>query len=231
MASIAKTVGSFDKVLASCKSIGARYQPQTPELTNIALSQLYERAQQSLRAVTATRIAYRMAVNDRKDSFAGISKLAARIVRMMSASRGNPSHIADAVLIKNKFYQPKKSQKFEELTQSVAGHAPARRSSGRLSFDQQTETFRDLVRIAHDIGTYNPVEAELTLDALDEKLADLQSRSLQVNRAQVAFNNARIDRDQVIFGPDGMQNITKAVKDYILGAFGKISIESDMIIS
>jgi hypothetical protein len=107
MASIAQTVGSFDKVLASCNALGARYQPKATALTSTALSQLLERAQQSIEAVTVTRTAYRLAVNNRSASFAGLPKLAVRIVRMIAASENSPKHIADAVAIKNKFYRAK----------------------------------------------------------------------------------------------------------------------------
>src|SRR5688500_12624159 len=122
MATIAKTAGSFDKVLATCKTIGASYQPNVPELAPAALSQLQERAQQSLRAATEARIAYRMAVNNRRDSFEGIPKLAVRIVRMMSAfTRGENSHMEDAKIIKNKLHPPKKSSKSAEQELSKDG--------------------------------------------------------------------------------------------------------------
>lgn len=230
MATIAKTVGSFDKVLASCKTIGAQYQPNATELSPIALSQLAERAQQSLRAVTVSRIAYRMAVNNRKDSFAGVSKLAVRIVRMMAASsRGESSHLEDAVLIKNKFYTPKKSKKSVKEAKLREAPALATRSSARWSFDQQMETFSNLVELAEKIGNYNPNEAELALEGLKQKLADLHKRTHEVALAHAAFKKGRHQRDEVLYGKDGIHEITKAVKDYIHGAFGPVSPQSEQI--
>jgi hypothetical protein len=226
MATIAKTVGSFDKVLATCKTIGARYQPSVPELTYVALSQLSERAQQSLRAATEARIAYRMAVNNRKDGFKGMSKLAARIVRMMSAcARGENSHVEDARRIKNRLSSPKKSQKSEEKTQSKEGTALATRSSGRLSYDQQMETLSNLIQLAEKLGNYHPVEADLTLKGLKQKLADLHAKSQAVAETRAVFKKAMLERDQAIYGKDGIRDITTAVRNYIFSAFGSISME------
>jgi hypothetical protein len=228
MATIAKTVGSFDKVLATCKTIGALYQPNVPELSHAALSQLSERAQQSLRAATEARIAYRMAVNNRQDSFEGISKLAARVVLMMSAfTRGENSHMEDARLIKNKLYSRKKSQKSEEQTQSKDGTALATRSSGRFSFDQQMETLSNLIELAGKSGNYNPAEADLTLDGLKQKLAELHTVSQAVAETRAIYKKASLERDRVVFGKDGIHEMTRAVKDYIQAAFGFISMESE----
>jgi hypothetical protein len=41
------------------------------------------------------------------------------------------------------------------------------------------------------------------------------------------FKKASLERDQVVFGKDGIIEMTKAVKDYIHGAFGSISMESE----
>jgi len=228
MATIAKTVGSFDKVLASCKTIGAQYQPNVAELSLTALSQLHDRAQQSLGAVTATRIAYLMAVNDRKKSFEGISKLAVRVVRMMTVySRGNSTHLEDAVRIKRNLSSPDKRPKSAKVAATSTGEpAQATRASGRLSYDQQMDTFSNLVELAAKTGTYYPVVPDLTLQSLQQKLADLRNRSHAVNEARAAFKKARLERDQLISGKDGIREITKAVKGYILGTFGTISDEA-----
>jgi hypothetical protein len=231
MANIAKTVGSFDKVLASCKTIGAQYQPNVPELSPAALSQLHDRAQQSLGVVTMTRIAYQMAVNNRKESFARIPTLASRIVRMMSVcSRGDTVHLQDAVRIKNKLYARGKSQNpVEHKTTDTSEVAQATRSSGRMSFDQQMETFSNLVALAGKMSNYNPLEADLTLSALQQTLRDLHDRSHEVAEAYAAFRKARLERDQMIGGHDGILQITKAVRNYIHGAFGSQGYEAHQI--
>lgn len=228
MASIAKTVGSFDKVLATCKSIGASYQPKAPGLTPTALSQLLERAQQSLRAATETRIAYRMAVNDRKESFKGLRKLAVRVVRMMAAfTKGDDPHYEDAVLIKNKFNAVRRKKSAEQTQPGEV--AQATRSSGRLSYDQQMETFSNLVQLVSQIGSYDVAEPDLTLEALQQKLDELHATSDAVIKANTAFIKARLERNEVIFGKEGILATRKAVKDYILSAFGRESLPSDQV--
>jgi hypothetical protein len=231
MASIAQTVGSFDKVLASCNALGARYQPKAPALTNTALSQLLERAQQSIEAVTVTRTAYRLAVNNRSASFAGIPKLAVRIVRMIASSESSSEHIADVMAIKNKFYPPKKSQKSAPVVKAEGGSKVATRSSGRMNYEAQIETFSNLVQIVQGLESYDPNEADLTIDALKATLTDLRAKSQAVAKAKIDYSNARINRDLVIYGQQGVEVITAAVKNYFRAAFGGLSRESGQVIA
>jgi hypothetical protein len=228
MSSYVSTAGSFDKVLSSCKSLGSRYQPNREALMPTALSALSARAQESLKAVTVARTAYRLAVNQRKESFAGISKLAVRIVRMVAASEGSAEHIADAVAIKNKLYPPKTSRKSDPSAQPGAV-APRKATNSKLYFDGKMETFESLIQIIEDIGSYNPNEADLKVKALKTKLADLRAKSQAVDQAFINFSNTRIERDNLFFGKAGIIAVARAVKNYIRGAFGATSRQSGQI--
>ena len=224
MKTIVKTAGSFDKVLASCKSIGGRYQPKPTALSITALSALADRSQQTAQAVIMTRAAYRKAVNDREGSFAGIPKLAVRIVRMLAVFESSRENIADANSLKNMLQikgRPKKSG--TEKTEETA--APARRAASRRHYDMRTETFADLISLIAGMNTYDPNEADLKLDALKETLADLKTKSHAVNVTAIAFDKARRERRELIYGANGMTERIKAVKDYLRGAFGSASME------
>jgi hypothetical protein len=226
-----KTVAAFDKVLGSCNALGARYNPSEEALKPAALGALLEQAQQSLEAVKVARTAYIMSVSDRIESFTGIESLAVRIVRMMAASKANEEHTQDAIRIKRRFYPVRqRSRKSEPQARSLETPAPkARRTSSRRDFDGKMETFGDLIQIVQEIRNYNPNEADLKVEALKTKLADLQARSQAVSRAYLNFSNARIERDKVLFAREGVHDTTTAVKNYIRGAFGVTSRQSDQI--
>jgi hypothetical protein len=229
MKSIVKTAGSFDKVLGSCKSIGERYQPKAPSLSITAMSELQERSQQTTQAVIVTRAAYRLAINNRRESFAGIPKLSVRIVRMLASSEESRENLSDAISLKDSLQTATRSRKSASAVKSEEAPAPARRAPARRNYDTRIESFANLIKIVEDMGSYDPNEADLTLEALKAKLADLRSKSHEVNMALINFDKARNERKQVIYGPHGVTETIKAVKDYIRGAFGQGSSELEQI--
>src|SRR5687768_6991814 len=111
MKSIVKTAGSFDKVLASCRTIGERYQPKATSLSITAMSELQERSQQTAQAIIVTRSAYRLAVKNRRESFAGIPTLSVRIVRILAASGVAKEDLKDAISLKNILMSANKKSK------------------------------------------------------------------------------------------------------------------------
>jgi len=232
MSSYMKKAGALDQVLTSCTSLGARYQPNKEALMPTALSLLSEQAHESLKAVTVARTSYRLAVNNRSQAFAGIQNLAARVVRIVMVSEASAEHIADAQAIRNLFYPPKKKRSASATDGQHGNETPASKrshSNSRRSYPGKMETFGDLIQIVEAIGSYNPYEADLTIDALKTKLSDLQAKSKAVTQAYVSFSNARIARDEVFNGFGGVRETTKAVKDYIRGAFGIFSRQSDQV--
>lgn len=232
MSTYMQKAGALDQVLTSCTSLGARYQPNKEALMPTALSLLLERAHESLKAVTVARTNYRLAVNNRSQVFAGIPRLAARVVRIVKVSEASAEHIADAVVIKNLFYSPRKKRSASVPEGEQENGTPTSKRShanSRRSYQGKMETLGDLIQIVEAIGTYNPHEAELTIEGLKAKLVDLETKSKAVTQAFVDHSNARIARDEVFAGSGGVHETTKAVKDYIRGAFGIFSRQSDQV--
>ncbi len=229
MKSLVKTAGSFDKVLASCKSIGERYQPPTPALGITALSDLSNRLQQTRQAVILTRATYRLAVNSREKSFAGIATLSVRVVNMLAASGVSDQDLADAISLKNQLQRPTKKQKSSLPVIPDSSTVPAKRSANRRHYEMRTETFASLVRIVEHISTYEPNECDLKLTALLNKLDELARKSFEVEMAALAFGKARKERHQLVFGEQGVYATLLAVKRYIRAAFGVVSLESSQI--
>lgn len=229
MKSLVKTAGSFDKVLASCKSIGERYQPPTPALGITALSDLSNRLQQTKQAVIVTRATYRLAVNSRQQSFAGIATLSVRVVNMLAASGVSDQDLADAISLKNQLQRTARKRTSSPPVSTANGTVPARRAASRKHFEMRTETFASLVRIVERIETYAPNECDLKLNALRNKLDELARKSFEVEMASIAFGKARKERQQLVFGEQGVEDTLQAVKRYIRAAFGVVSLEASQI--
>lgn len=225
MATIAKTVGSFDKVLATCKQIGAQYQPNVAALSPAALGRLHDRAQQSVRAATQAQIECTLAIRARQKAFADVPKLAVRIVRILSADTQQDVQFEAAKLIRNKFYSPRK----ENVSADAVEASPSTRATGRKSFDQQLDTFSKLVELIAVNESYNPAEPELTLIALRKKVALLSNHSQHVAEKQAAAQRARLERNELVFGKKGIIMTGRAVRSYVMGAFGSFSPQAMQI--
>ena len=225
MKTIIKTAGSFDKVLASCKTIGERYQPKSTALSITALSALLERSQQASQAVTITRSAYRLAVNSRRESFASLPTLTVRIVRMLATSENSPENLKDAIALKNMLQGARRKVSAEKVVATPDATVPARRAASRRHFDMQVQTFKNLIVYVENLGTYDANESELKIESLKAKLAELESKSHAVNIAAIAFDNARREHAALFYGTNGVVATIKGVKNYVRAAFGTNSAE------
>ena len=227
MKSIVKTAGSFDKVLASCKSIGEHYQPKAPSLSITALSELSDRSQQAKQAVISTRADYRMAVNSRQLCFAGIPKLSVRVVNMLAASEGvTEQDLADANSLKDQLNKLTRKRKSSTEVTTEGNSVPAKRAARRKHFEMKAETLASLVEIVQRVSTYDPYENDLKLDALMRKVDELTSKSRAVEIAAVAYGKASKERKELVFGPQGVDETVNSVKRYVRAAFGVNSTEA-----
>ena len=214
-------VAAFGKLVGICNDLGARYNPSKAALMPTALATLLEQAQQSLEAVNVARVNYVLAINARQDRYAGVYPMAARIVRALSASESSKENIRDAKMLKRKLAARSKPTGIVMAAGSEEGiPAPISGSISRLDFEGQLDTFAQLVRLIQSLPAYAPNEGDLQVAALRTMVADLRKASLAVANAANALSNARMHRNKVLFGKDGMFETGNAVKDYIRSVFG-----------
>jgi len=222
---IVRKVATLEQLLGICNAHGASYTPSKASIQPTALRSLLELAQQKTEAVNVTRSVYALAVNARQQSFAGLPKLAAQITRIAAASEASLRDKEDARMVRRKFYSVRK-KKSEVMADTQAGKAPApkgARSTSSLDRGSMMENFQYLIQLVQNIPGYNPSEVEFKVETLKSVLGDLRTRCQAVAKAATDVSNARIARDQVIFGPDGVVESSSAARDYIRGKFGVVS--------
>lgn len=216
-----KNVAAFEKLVGICNDLGASYDPSKTALTPTALTVLLEQAQQNLKTVTAARAAYVLAVNVRKENYAGIQPLAARVVRALAASESSYEHLRDARLIKRKLSpKPVVMAQIKTVANGEEGSTKVSVSSSRLDFNGLADTFATLVELVRSIPAYAPNEADLKVSALEQRLNSLHASTKAVDTAANALANARIQRNKVMLGKEGLFEIGTAVKEYIRSVFG-----------
>lgn len=216
-----KNVAAFGKLVGFCNDLGASYDPSKAALTPTALTVLLEQAQQNLKAVTVARAAYVLAVNVRKENYAGIQPLAARVVRALAANESSYEHLHDARLIKRKLTpKPVFIKSANTVRTGEEDSTKNSVSSSRLDFDGLADTFATLVELVRSIPAYAPNEAELKVSALEQRLQSLHANTKAVHTAANALATARIQRNKVMLGKEGVFETGTAVKEYIRSVFG-----------
>jgi len=152
MLSIVKTAGSFDKVLASCNTLGARYQPATASLSITALSELSERANQSMEAVKQARTAYTLAQNERRKHLSDLPRIATRVVRMLASAGIPPELLEDAKALKDKLTSngPAKGKQLPGATDVTS----VKRGPVRKHMLAQIANFSQFVDLVASINAY-----------------------------------------------------------------------------
>ena len=81
-----------------------------------------------------------------------------------------------------------------------------------------------MVDLVSSVESYIPNETELTTISLNNYLIELQTANTNVINAEVAYSNARISRDQVLYADNtGLVAIALDVKKYVKAIFGATS--------
>lgn len=224
-------VAALDKVLGICNALGSNYNPSEASLQPAALKALLELAQAKQEAVTVTHTAYAMARNTRADSFAGLPKMAAQIMRFVNVSKPNPSDREEVRNMKRRFSGvSKKKSKAVSATATSEGQEPkATRTSWPRDKRSMLETFKQLIQVVERIPGYNPNEMEFKVAGLKSKLSELQVSFDAVSATSIAYQEALIARDELMYGRDGVVETTKLAVEYIRAKFGFSSIRSKKV--
>lgn len=224
----AKTVATFQDLIAFCTSIGASYNPSNPALKIPALNAQLTAANTALQNVKAAKTALDNAINARDITFKPLRSLATRIVSAIAATEATAQTIADVNSMKNKI----QGRRAKAVTRSAAnlpaaGAEPVRTvSTAQLSFDKRVDNFAQLIATLAAEPKYLPNEDELKLTTLNAMLTGMRARNSAVINASTAASNARIARDKVLYhNLTGLVDTARAAKVYIKSVFGAGSPE------
>ncbi len=216
-----KQVAAFGKLVGICNELGASYNPSKAALTPTALATLLEQAQQNLEAVNVARANFVLAINARQEAYAGIYNLVSRVVRAVASSESSRENIRDAKMIRHRL-APRTAAKRKTPTAAGEnpGTVPVSNSSSRLDFDGQTESLSRMINLVQGMPAYAPNEPDLQVAGLKAMLSNLKMKSQAVASTANILANARISRNRVLFGKEGVLETGTAVKEYIRSVFG-----------
>ena len=225
----AKNVANFQDLIAYCTAYGATYNPSKIALQLTALNTILTSAQTELSSVTTAKNAFDTVTGDRQLTFEPLKSLATKIFNFLSVTDATEQTIADAKTINNKL-QGRRAGTIAENPTPEGGTSPNTVSVSRQSYDSLTENFSAFIDLVSSIPSYTPNETELTVDSLTTFRDNLQTANTNVINAEVAYSNARISRDNILYAENtGLVDTALDVKKYVKAIFGATSSQYKQI--
>lgn len=225
----AKNVANFQDLIAYCTAYGTTYNPPKIALQIPSLNTLYTNAQTEISNVATAKNAFDTATGDRQVAFEPLKSLATKVFNFISVTDATEQTIADAKTINNKL-QGRRAETIAENPTPEGGTSPNTVSVSRQSYDSLIENFSALIDLVSSIPSYTPNETELTTASLTTFRDNLQTANINVINAEVAYSNARISRDNVLYAEKtGLVDIASDIKKYVKAIFGATSSQYKQI--
>ena len=220
----AKNVANFADLIAYCTAYGATYNPSKTALQLTTLNTLLTNAQTELANVTTAKNAFDTVTGDRQLAFEPLKSLATKIFNYLSVTDATDQTIVDAKTINNKLQGRRSGTITETPPTEEGGETQNTVSVSRQSYDMLTENFSAYIDLVSSVPSYTPNETELTTVSLTTFHTNLQTANINVINAEVAYSNARISRNTVLYAENtGLVDIALEVKKYVKAVFGATS--------
>jgi hypothetical protein len=230
-----QNVANFERMIFNCRSYDATYQPANPALVLPALDLQLKRAEQCLDLVMQKQSECDKAINERRDAFRPLTKLASQVVNALAASAVTTPQLDHAKAILRKFYGKRAKPVATAASKTTADTSlsattdvvlPKTISVSQRSFISRTEHFIRLLALVSAEPNYKPNEAHLSVAGLQAKLDSLNYHNEAVMNASHALAFARIERNRELYDAEkGLLTTAQAIKRYIRSVFGFASPE------
>jgi len=228
----AKTVANFEQLISYVTGYGAIYNPAKTAIKLTGLQTLLTNSRTALSNVNSKVVTCNNAVNSRIIAFAGIKKLATRLLSALFANGATNETVMNAKTINRKIQGSRAKLIIEPVVKTVlTDSGPASlESTARIisvsqqSFDSLVEHLSKLVALLSSETSYAPNEADLKVAALNTLVTNLRANNTAVLSAQTNVSNTRISRDSILYHPStGLCEIAKEVKLYVKSIYGSAS--------
>ena len=220
----AKNVANFADLITYCTAYGTTYNPSKTALQLASLNTLLTSAQTEIANVTTAKNIFDTTTGDRQLAFENLKPLATKIYNALSVTDATDQTLADAKTINHKL-QGKRAKEITENPAPENGTPPTNNVSvSRQSYDSLTENFSSLIDLVSSVPSYTPNEADLSVASLTTFRNSLVAANNNVITSEVAYSNARISRDNLLYSKDtGLVEIALYVKNYVKSIFGATS--------
>jgi hypothetical protein len=208
-----------------CTRYGGKYNPGRPNLRVENLSDMLNEAREKILQVSVAKTNYENAQNDRELAFAEIRLLASRVYAELKSSGAVPQTVADAALmvrkIKGQTLTKKPIAAASLESSDTSGKTVVNPARNGKRFGYITANFEKLLQTLIAEAAYQPINPELQVNTLQEKLAYLRSVNAAVVSTFSAWAQSRNDRYAYFYqGSTSLHSTAMAVKEQMKATFG-----------
>jgi hypothetical protein len=223
-----RNVEAYSRLVGFCTGYGGKYNPGQPNLQLEVLQAHFKSAQDAIEHVAITKSLFDKAVNARKVGFDSLGRLAPGILLTMQASGAKPETIDDARQYVRHLTGSSKNR--DPIPAATAGEGKPGRSSLTMAYTSKAEWFTKLVKAVEVDTLYKTNIAMYDKPALIEKAQELAALNKAVLETRIAWTNARVERDKILYAnADSMYNSAANVKKIVRSMFGLNSLEYNQL--
>lgn len=231
-----KNVANFEDMINGIELIDTRYKPQQTGLQLPALKLKYAGCRNLLDELSKANQHYHLVTNEREKLFQPLSEMCTRIHSSMVAASANEQALDNLKSLIRKFRGSRK-RKVEKTVApaTAAAAAPAGQvpviaaaktiSVSQRSYDKQVDHLSDVVTALSVQPGYQPNETELSVESLQALVEQLRAKNSEAMKAANKLNAVRTERNQALYGPDGLLDLVLKSKAYVKSVFGAKSAE------
>ena len=225
----ARNVERFTQLLSFVTSYGADYAPTNTTITIPNLQAKITAALAAIDRVSTAHAGFKLAVNDRENTFANLRPLTTRMVNSFAASGALQNAVDDARTLKRKI-DGKRAKALPQDNPNTPEDESQGNSVSQRSYTQLTEHFDNLIELLDNSGIYNPNETELQIGSLQAYSTSLKNANTNVINNTTPVSNRRITRDEALYADGtGLVDLALLVKKYVKSLYGADSPQFQQI--
>ena len=210
----AKNIANANLLNTYIVQLSAIYNPSNPKLLLSNLQNIYTNSFSHQESVNTLVAPYSIAVDNRENVFAPISKKITKLRKAYKATDGVTAvQLEDFMTVIRKLKGVKKAT---TKTSTDSEEAQNAHSTSQMSYDQRTNTMDLLISLLQNTANYNPNEVEYQVATYQAKKALMLQKTQDVANAFIPLNNARSTRNATLYNnDDNLVDIANKAKDYL----------------
>jgi hypothetical protein len=230
-----KNVANFEDLINGIELIDTKYKPQSAGLQLPALKEKHANCRSLVETLSKANQDYHLVTNDREKLFQPLGEMCTRIYNSMIAAGANEQTLDNLKSLIRKFRGARKKKVEKAVAPNATATVAAEQtpviaaaktiSVSQRSYGNQVDHFSDVVTALSVQSGYQPNETELSVESLKELVVKLRAKNSEAMSAANKLNAVRNDRNQALYGPDGLLDLAKKSKAYVKSVFGVKSME------
>jgi hypothetical protein len=215
-----KVLSNFHKLIEFV-SADPNYNPSNSLIVVSALQAKETAVSAAMDDVANKNAPNKTAIRERIEAFEALAPTA-RQVRNVAKGSGEPeAALANLDTPLRKLSGGRASAKIKDDPNTPEDESAGQHSASQMSYDNRTGNWRSFIALVKELTKYKPNEAHLRVPALEAYADHIEAKNNAVVSTFVAFNQARVLRDQLLYlNDDSVVNLAALVKAYVKGAMG-----------